>query len=292
MTKKLTAAAAALVMCFTFASCGSTDTSDTSGAAVSPWGQTSEAGSSAAGESKAEDSKAEESKAEESKAEESKAEDSKAETVTEESKAGEPAESNAQPEESKAEQTASEAETTPAEGSFVVKGTGYTVEFGEGWMDMADIKDDFGKQSAAAAREKFGLDDSSFTGMDVVCAYKPDGVSQVPVFNVVDPVVNSLFKSVKIADLESALTMALQQQMAGQEGFKLENKGIVSYNGADFLELYTEYKTDTAVAKARQFFALNGDKEYVISFSIPGDMYDDFLSETEKVMKTFKFTEG
>ena len=292
MTKKILAAAAAIVMCFALASCGSSDSSSSSSdsAASSAAEQVSSTAESKAEESKAEESVAEESKAEESKAEESKAEESKA-GAAEESKAEEPAESEAEITISEAEPAASEAETVPSEGGFTIKGTGYTVEFSSDWTDMAEYKDKISSKTAEAAKQEYGLDASSFTGMNSVCAYKPQGGSQAPVFSVVEPVVNSLFKSVKIADLESALTLAMQQQMAGQEGFKLESKGIVNYNGTDFLELYTEYSLDSQVAKARQFFALNGDKEYVISFSIPGDMYDDFLSETEKVMKTFKFTE-
>ena len=293
MTKKLIAAAAALVMCFALVSCGDSDSSGgTNGAAALPWGQSSEAESSADDESEAVGSKTEESKAEESKAEESKAEESKAETLPEESKADEPAESIAEPEESKPEQTASEPDPTPADGGFIVKGTGYTVEFSSDWKNMVESKDQIGKNSAAIAEDQFGIDSSSFTGMDSVCAYKPDGVSQSPVFNVVSPITNSLFRSVKIKDLEQALTLSIKQQLANQEGFKLESKGIVSYNGFDFLELNSEYAINGTKTFARQFFALNGDKEYIISFSNPGGSDSDFWDETEKVMKTFRFTEG
>ena len=302
MIKKFLAAAAALVMCFTMVSCGDSDTSgkDSEDSAATPWGQTADSKDSSE-ESKAEESKAEESKAEESEAEGSKAEESKpADTeapeskaeviVTEESKPDSSVPEAADPAESK-EETVSLSEVAPSAGSFTVTGTGYTVSFGEGWTDMNQYKDQVGQMSADAAKEKFGIDSSSFAGMDTVCMYTAASGTNPPVFNVVAPVVNAAFKSVTISQLETVIVASIEKQMDGINGFKCENKGIKKYNGVDFLELYTEYDLGTMTAKARQFFALQGDKEYVISFSISGDMYDSMLDETEKVIKTFKFTE-
>ncbi|SDB55780.1 hypothetical protein SAMN02910317_02901 [Ruminococcaceae bacterium FB2012] len=306
MTRKILAAAAALVMCFSMVSCGDTDSSgkDSKSGGVSPWGQAGgdDEESESKGTEKEEESKAEskaESKEEKLTPADTEAPESKAEEVVE-SKAEEPVDSQEEvpplinePEESKEEKTESEAEEiTPSAGGITIKGTGYTVSFGEGWVDMAQYKDQIGQMTADAAKDNFGLDAGSFTGMDSVCMYKPNGGETVPVFNVIAPVTNALFKSVTVSQMESVLVKSLETQLAGTKGFKMESKGIKKYNGVEFLELYSEYELQGTTAKARQFFAFYGDKEYVISFSIPGDMYDTMLDETEKVMKTFKFTEG
>lgn len=297
MTRKLIAAAAALVMCFSMAACGNSDSSGKSDA-ISPWGNASsdaEEDSSKASESKNDESKADESKAEVTTASPAvtTARETTAEavTTTEESKAEEPALTSEEPE-SQAEVTVSESEKTPsADGSFTVTGTGYTVEFSSKWVDFADLKDEIGQNTAEVAGEQFGLDTSEFAGMDSVVMYGAGEDEPSAVFNVVKPVVNAAFRSVKVSDLEEVLKLSIETQMAGTEGFDMKSKGIVKYNGEEFLELYTEYTIDDAVAKARQFFAIHGDKEFVISFSIPGEKYDELYDETEKVMKTFRFTE-
>ena len=301
-----------MMMCFSLAACGSTDSSsDGSEPAVkSPWGQPASSAESvedkesSLAESSAEESEPEGSSAEKPESEpESKADTSKPEeTAPPESKAEEPvteaskAESEPEPAESKAEPqpAESQADAQPADDgdiSFTLNGSGYTVSFGEGWTDITDKKDTMAKQSADKAGELLNIDRSNFTGMDTVCYYNSQAGETPPVFNVLEPVTNPLFEAVKTEDLEQMMILTLQQQLQGQEGVKVGSNGIKEYNGVKFIEIFSEYDTADLKVKARQFFALHGSTQYLISFSIPGDRYDEMYDETEKVMNTFRFTD-
>ena len=297
--RRLLAAAAALVMCFALVSCGDTDSgkdekSSDSKTAASPWN-----GGNNDDDEKSKDEKESEAAKESEEEKESKAEPAESKAEPEESKPEpqasepEPEVSEPEPEESKAEPEESKAEPEPDDGSVLtVKGKGYTVSFGEGWEDMSEYKDQIGKNTADKAKDALNVDISSFAGMDVVVMYKPAPNENAPVFNVVEPVKNAAFSAVKTEDMEQILLLSLQKQMSGKEGFKIESKGVKEYNGEKFIELYTEYDIGTVKANARQFFAIHNSAEYVISFSITDDKYDAMYDETEKVMKTFKFTEG
>ncbi len=310
LIKKLLALAVALTVCLSVTACGD---SDSSGDALSsenkPFGALSssadssvESTESKAGDtfsSKAENSKAETSKVETSKVETSKVETSKAETtaaVTSKAEEQTTAKAESKAETTTAKQEAKEAESqaepavTEPQESFTVKGTGYTVEFGPDWVDMARYKDEMEKQTAGNASDMFGLDVSEFEGFDAVCAYKPDG-NACPVFNVADPVADPSLEGLTAADIETILVASIQQQYADVDGITFESRGIKDYNGEKFIELFTLYDNEDLHAKARQFFAVHNCTEYVISFSMPGDSYDALYDETEEIMKSFRFTE-
>ncbi len=305
LIKKLLALAVALTVCLSVTACGDSDSSgDASSSEGKPFGALSSFADSSveSTESKADDtfsSKAENSKAENSKAETSKVETSKAETtaaVTSKAEEQTTAKAESKAETTTAKQEAKEAESqaepavTEPQESFAVKGTGYTVEFGPDWVDMARYKDEMEKQTAGNASDMFGLDVSEFEGFDAVCAYKPDG-NACPVFNVADPVADQSLEGISAEDLEAMLLDSIRQQYNNVDGITFESRGIKDYNGEKFIELFTLYDNEDLHAKARQFFAVHNNTEYVISFSMPGDSYDALYDETEEIMKSFRFTE-
>lgn len=301
--KKFSAVFLSLALCISMTACGSTDSSDDDGdtGAATPWG--------AAAESKADKSEADEDSEAESKADVSKAEEPK----TDVSKADEPA-SQPEPEISEPEPEASEPEpevsepepevsepepeSTPDEpapsgNGTIVKGLNYTFEISGKWVDASNMADNISGQTSKEVQEKLGMDTSSYSGMEIICYYDDgDESDNYPMFNSMKPVQNSAFKLIDIEQYADVLFKSIESQAGTASGITVKKKGISTYGGVKFLELETSYDLGgDLAARARQFFGFVGEYEYVFSFSIPSAQFDEMQEETEKIMKTLKFTE-
>ncbi len=266
--QRAAAVAAVSVICLSMAACGDTD-------------KGSSAESVAAAASLA--------------AEISSAAESSSVSEAESSSRAEDTESPAEQKESAADESKAETKEEPAENDsaadegFTLTGTGYTVSFGEGWTDMSDRMDEMGRQAADDAQSR-GIDASEFEGMDLAVVYKPNG-SQCPVFNVMKPVYDKALQGLNAENLEQMLLLSMEQQERSANGVAFEGKGIAEYNGEKFVELRSEYDNGTSKSIARQFYAVHNCLQYVITFSVPAEMFDELYDETERIMNTFKFTE-
>ncbi|MBR4555181.1 MAG: hypothetical protein IKO27_06255 [Ruminococcus sp.] len=321
ISKKIIAAILSMVVCLSMAACGDSSSSSSS----------SKADSSAASvaESKAEESTAEESKAEESKAEESvadtetqpaeseaepveseaepveseaepveseaepvesEAEPEESEAEPEESEA-EPDESEAEPEESEAEPDESEAEPAPSGDAGVVKGDGYEVQLPARWMEFESYKT---KLTDALKKD----------GKTLIGFFKPIGVD-FAYYNSEDlentdgvatfcgkAQKNSLFKSVKLADLEAQLTPTVESKYSSVEGLKFEKKTDVKVGGADAIEYDASGTLNGIAFKDRQYVVLNGDLLMTFSFSVPESDYDALSGDIDQILGAVKFTEA
>ncbi len=301
MMKKVLAAAAALVMCFSMVACGdSASSGDSKGDAASPWSDSSaeesKAEESKAEESKAEESKAEESKAEESKAEESQAEESKAEeSQAEESKAEEPLIN--EPEESKAEESKadeskadeSKAEETPAASGNVLKGTNYTMTFPDNWLEFKAYKEKvneamkkegksaimlqpFGSEYAYYCADDLNIEDGVtylYTAKpSTMSAYKGHSVTEDTFKNALESTIQNSYKSGK---LESSSTI----KVGGADALKYE--GVIPNNGID-------YKTIVIIT-------LSGSTLYQYGFATPVSDYSARSGDLDAILNSVTFTE-
>ncbi|MBR6872335.1 MAG: hypothetical protein IKN17_02375 [Ruminococcus sp.] len=299
--KKFSAVFLSLALCISMTACGSTDSSDDDGdtGAATPWG--------AAAESKADKSEADEDSEAESKADVSKAEEPK----TDVSKADEPASqpepeisepepsepepevSEPEPEVSEPEPESTPDEPAPSGNGTIVKGLNYTFEISGKWVDASNMADNISGQTSKEVQEKLGMDTSSYSGMEIICYYDDgDESDNYPMFNSMKPVQNSAFKLIDIEQYADVLFKSIESQAGTASGITVKKKGISTYGGVKFLELETSYDLGgDLAARARQFFGFVGEYEYVFSFSIPSAQFDEMQEETEKIMKTLKFTE-
>ena len=293
--KRMLAAMSAIVMCFSFAACGSSDSS-------SEADSKSSAASSQAEESKAEESKAEESKAEESKAEESTAAPEESTEVSEVSEVeievseaepevseAEPEVSEAEPEVSEAEPEESKAEAAPSADGNTLNGKGYTITFPDNWLEFKAYKDKvneamkaegktaimlqpFGSEFAYYCAEDLNIEDGVtyfYTSKpSTMSAYKGHSITEDTFKNALDSSIQSSYKS---GTLESTDTI----KVGGADALKYV--GVIPNNGID-------YKTVVIVA-------LSGSTLYQYGFAAPAADFSARSGDLDAILNSVKYTE-
>ena len=178
----------------------------------------------------------------------------------------------------------------PAEGE-TVKGTGYTVALGEGWISASDAQ----KSSEALseiAGEKLGLDASKIESMDMMYFYDDGDLSDgAPAFSVAKPLEIAQLKDYDPKMVNELMTEALKEQSKTMSGVTLEVKESQNINGADFAVIEMVYDMPDIQARSRQYYTYKDGFQYIISFSVSPDQFKDMEKEFESIMKSFSFTE-
>lgn len=284
MSKKILAMILSMAVCLSFAACGDDDDDDSSKKSKSKDSSVSAADDSNEDESKEDDSKADESSEEESKKDESSEEESKKDESSEDE--------SSEDESSEDESSQDESKEDPAptgDGEWVT-GTGYKVFVGSNWVNY-----DKYKEQVEAAMKEAGKSIGITAPLNIeTCFYHDDDdyTDGTPCFNVVKPTKNSLFKSVKLKDLESQLTNSLKSQFSSIAGASVESKGMVKVGGADALLFEAKATVNDISLKSRQYVVLNGEYLYNFTFSVPEKDFDGLDKEMEDIIKSVTFTEA
>ena len=270
MKKKLLALLCA-VMCISMTACGKKDSSsekDTEDKDTTTTTTTAAADADdASSEEKADD--------EESKPEDTSSEDEKA------------------PDSSKADESTADTPDYHLDGGTVIKGTGYSLEVSDKWIDVGANADALSEEVAGAVEDQLGVSTDDFEGMDIFLYYDDGDLTDgAPALTVVKPTYEAMFESLTINDVAELLSAQFETQFSSIEGATLESRGVVKYGDGEFLELYTAYDLPEAQARARQFYTFHKGYQYIVSFSSTPELYDEVSKEADEIMKTFKFTEG
>lgn len=273
MSKKLLAMLLSMALCLSFAACGEKDDDD------------DDVKSSKSDNSKSasvDDSKDDKSEDDESKKDDAKDDESKKDEGTKDdvSKVDESMEDN-----SKAEEFVPEGKGEWAEG------TGYKVFVGENWVNFDEYKTMIEEQIKETSKDQFNIE--SNLNMEI-CFYYNDGdfTDGAPCFNILKPQKNAAFKSVKLRDLQSTLDKQMTTQYQVIAGATVDCNGIVELGGLDALEYVSSATVSGTSLKARQYYVLNGEYMYTITFSIPADQYDGLKDDMDNILKSLKFTEA
>lgn len=182
-----------------------------------------------------------------------------------------------------------EAETEKAGGNAsaagdVYKGTGYTINVdSEKWADASEYIKLISEYSAnldmgldVSAEDIENLNDGMFFYTDL------SGTN----LNIVCNEIGDLG-----ADFDISMFAGLMEEQYTALGMTYLGDDVVENNGKNWLKIEVELTESGTAMKMRQYMALNGVNQYVITYTSNKDNYDKALSDFEAVFDSFEFTE-